>query len=106
MFSAERLAGIQIPLLIWRSELEGGGVDPRNSALVAASLPGKARNPRRAGRSLRFSSALHGRSGRNGDLDETDCYWLFSAYASGRMSGEPERQVSNPRGSGAFCVNV
>jgi predicted dienelactone hydrolase len=27
--------------LIWRSELGGGGVDPRNSALTASSLPGK-----------------------------------------------------------------
>jgi predicted dienelactone hydrolase len=41
MFSPERLAGIQIPLLIWRSELGGGGVDPRNSAITASSLPGK-----------------------------------------------------------------
>jgi predicted dienelactone hydrolase len=41
MFSSEGLAGIQIPLLIWRSELGGGGVDPRNSALTASSLLGK-----------------------------------------------------------------
>jgi predicted dienelactone hydrolase len=41
MFSSEGLAGIEIPLLIWRSELGGGGVDPRNSALTASNLPGK-----------------------------------------------------------------
>ncbi len=41
MFTQEGLAGIQIPLLIWRSELGGGGVDPKNSALTANSLPGK-----------------------------------------------------------------
>jgi predicted dienelactone hydrolase len=40
-FTQEDLAGIQIPLLIWRSELGGGGVDPKNSALTANSLPGK-----------------------------------------------------------------
>jgi predicted dienelactone hydrolase len=40
-FTEEGLAGIQIPLLIWRSELGGGGVDPKNSALTANSLPGK-----------------------------------------------------------------
>lgn len=40
-FTEEGLAGIQIPLLIWRSELGGGGVDPKNSALTASSLPGK-----------------------------------------------------------------
>lgn len=40
-FTPEGLAGIQIPLLIWRSELGGGGVDPKNSALTANSLPGK-----------------------------------------------------------------
>jgi predicted dienelactone hydrolase len=41
MFTQEGLAGIQIPLLIWRSELGGGGVDPKNSALTANSLPSK-----------------------------------------------------------------
>jgi predicted dienelactone hydrolase len=41
MFTQEGLAGIQIPLLIWRSELGGGGVDPKNSALTANRLPGK-----------------------------------------------------------------
>jgi predicted dienelactone hydrolase len=40
-FTEEGLAGVQIPLLIWRSELGGGGVDPKNSALTANSLPGK-----------------------------------------------------------------
>jgi len=40
-FTQEGLAAIQIPLLIWRSELGGGGVDPKNSALTANSLPGK-----------------------------------------------------------------
>lgn len=40
-FTQEGLAGIQIPVLIWRSELGGGGVDPKNSALTASNLPGK-----------------------------------------------------------------
>jgi predicted dienelactone hydrolase len=40
-FTEEGLAGIEIPLLIWRSELGGGGVDPKNSALTANRLPGK-----------------------------------------------------------------
>lgn len=40
-FSSEGLAGIHIPLLIWRSELGGGGVDPKHSALTASRLPGK-----------------------------------------------------------------
>ena len=40
-FTEEGLAGIQIPLLIWRSELGGAGVDPKNSALTANRLPGK-----------------------------------------------------------------
>jgi hypothetical protein len=35
-FTREGLAGIQIPLLIWRSELAGGGVDAKNSALTAS----------------------------------------------------------------------
>jgi predicted dienelactone hydrolase len=41
MFTPEALAAVEIPLLIWRSELGGGGVDPKNSALTANSLPGK-----------------------------------------------------------------
>ncbi len=41
LFTQEGLAAIRIPLLIWRSELGGGGVDPKNSALTARSLPGK-----------------------------------------------------------------
>jgi predicted dienelactone hydrolase len=41
MFTQDGLAGIQIPLAIWRSELGGGGVDPKNSALTANRLPGK-----------------------------------------------------------------
>jgi hypothetical protein len=40
-FPADRWADIKIPLLIWRSEFGGAGVDPKNSALVAESLPGK-----------------------------------------------------------------
>jgi predicted dienelactone hydrolase len=40
-FTEQGLAGVHIPLLIWRSELGGGGVDPKNSALTANSLPGK-----------------------------------------------------------------
>lgn len=41
VFTSERLADVQIPLLIWRSELGGAGVDPKNTALVASWLPGK-----------------------------------------------------------------
>jgi len=41
LFTQEGLAGIQIPLQIWRSELGGGGVDPKNAARTANSLPGK-----------------------------------------------------------------
>jgi predicted dienelactone hydrolase len=40
-FTQEGLAGIQIPLMIWRSEFGGGGVDPKNSALTANRLPGE-----------------------------------------------------------------
>jgi predicted dienelactone hydrolase len=40
-FTSEGLAGIRIPLLIWRSEFGGGGVDPKGSAHTAGSLPGK-----------------------------------------------------------------
>jgi predicted dienelactone hydrolase len=39
--SREGLAEVQIPLLIWRSELGGGNVDPKNTAITANSLPGK-----------------------------------------------------------------
>jgi predicted dienelactone hydrolase len=41
LFTPDGLAGIQIPLQIWRSERGGGGVDPKNSARTADSLPGK-----------------------------------------------------------------
>jgi predicted dienelactone hydrolase len=41
MFPADGLADIHIPMLIWRSELGGGGVEARNSALTASRLPGK-----------------------------------------------------------------
>ena len=41
LFTQEDLAGIRIPLLIWRSEFGGGGVDAKNSALTASRLPGK-----------------------------------------------------------------
>jgi predicted dienelactone hydrolase len=41
MFTQEGLAEIQIPLQIWRSELGGGNVDPKNTALTADRLPGK-----------------------------------------------------------------
>jgi predicted dienelactone hydrolase len=41
MFTPQALAPVRIPLLIWRSELGGGGVDPKNSALTAGNLPGK-----------------------------------------------------------------
>ena len=41
MFSPERLAGVRIPLLIWRSKSGGGGVDPKDVVLTASSLPGK-----------------------------------------------------------------
>jgi predicted dienelactone hydrolase len=41
MFTREGLAGIQIPLQVWRSELGGGNIDPKNSALTASRLPGK-----------------------------------------------------------------
>jgi len=37
----ESLAGIRIPLQVWRSELGGGGVDAGGTARVAASLPGQ-----------------------------------------------------------------
>ncbi|MBA2398732.1 MAG: dienelactone hydrolase family protein [Bradyrhizobium sp.] len=40
-FTPEGLAGIHIPLLIWRSEFGGGGVDAKNSAFTAGKLPGK-----------------------------------------------------------------
>lgn len=41
MFSPERLAGVRIPLQIWRSKSGGGGVDPRDVVLTASGLPGK-----------------------------------------------------------------
>ena len=41
LFTPDGLAGIQIPLQIWRSERGGGGVDAKNSARTADSLPGK-----------------------------------------------------------------
>jgi predicted dienelactone hydrolase len=41
MFTREGLAEVQIPLLVWRSELGGGNVDPKNTAITANSLPGK-----------------------------------------------------------------
>lgn len=41
LFMKDDLAAIRIPLQIWRSELGGGGVDPKNSAITASNLPGK-----------------------------------------------------------------
>jgi predicted dienelactone hydrolase len=41
MFTREGLAEVQIPLLVWRSELGGGNIDPKNTAITANSLPGK-----------------------------------------------------------------
>jgi predicted dienelactone hydrolase len=40
-FTQESLAGIQIPLQVWRSELGGYGVDPGGTARVSNILPGK-----------------------------------------------------------------
>ncbi|WP_245003905.1 hypothetical protein [Bradyrhizobium liaoningense] len=40
-FTSENLAGIKIPLLVWRSELGGGGVDAASVARVISNLPGK-----------------------------------------------------------------
>ena len=40
-FTEEGLAGVHIPLLIWRSKSGGGGVDPKNVVLTASSLPDK-----------------------------------------------------------------
>jgi len=40
-FTQESLAGIQIPLQIWRSELGGYGVDAAGTARVSGILPGK-----------------------------------------------------------------
>jgi predicted dienelactone hydrolase len=40
-FTPESLAGIQIPLQVWRSELGGPGADATGTARVASSLPGK-----------------------------------------------------------------
>jgi predicted dienelactone hydrolase len=39
-FTQANLAGIKIPLQIWRSELGGHGADPGGTARVAAALPG------------------------------------------------------------------
>jgi predicted dienelactone hydrolase len=39
-FTPESLAGIQIPLQVWRSELGGPGADASGTARVANSLPG------------------------------------------------------------------
>jgi predicted dienelactone hydrolase len=39
-FTPEALAGIKIPLQIWRSELGGGGVNATSTALTASHLPG------------------------------------------------------------------
>ena len=59
MFSPERLAGVRIPLLIWRSKSGGGGVDPKDVVLTANSLPGKPEVRCRPGGSLRFPVTLH-----------------------------------------------
>jgi predicted dienelactone hydrolase len=40
-FTPENLAGIEIPLQVWRSELGGPGADATGTARVASSLPGK-----------------------------------------------------------------
>ncbi|QQO12798.1 hydrolase [Bradyrhizobium diazoefficiens] len=40
-FTRENLAGIKIPLMVWRSELGGGGVNAAGVASVTSSLPGK-----------------------------------------------------------------
>jgi predicted dienelactone hydrolase len=40
-FTPEGLSGIQIPLLIWRSELGGYGVGAASTALTASQLPGR-----------------------------------------------------------------
>lgn len=40
-FTPENLAGIKIPLLVWRSELGGGGVNAAGVASVTGSLPGR-----------------------------------------------------------------
>jgi predicted dienelactone hydrolase len=40
LFTQESLAGIKIPVLVWRSELGGGGVDAAGVARVTRSLPG------------------------------------------------------------------
>jgi predicted dienelactone hydrolase len=40
-FTPENLAGIGIPLQVWRSELGGGGVNAAGVAYVTRSLPGK-----------------------------------------------------------------
>jgi predicted dienelactone hydrolase len=40
-FTKESLAGIQIPLQVWRSQFGGHGVDPGGTERVAGILPGK-----------------------------------------------------------------
>lgn len=40
LFTQEHLASIKTPLLVWRSELGGGGVDAAGVARVTRSLPG------------------------------------------------------------------
>jgi predicted dienelactone hydrolase len=40
-FAGGGLAEIRIPLMIWRSEFGGAGVDPKGTAQMANSLPGK-----------------------------------------------------------------
>jgi predicted dienelactone hydrolase len=40
-FTPESLAGIQIPLQVWRSEQGGPGADATGTARVASILPGK-----------------------------------------------------------------
>lgn len=41
VFTQESLAGIQIPLQVWRSQFGGYGVDPAGTERVSSSLPGK-----------------------------------------------------------------
>lgn len=41
VFTQESLAGIQIPLQVWRSQFGGHGVDPAGTERVSNSLPGK-----------------------------------------------------------------
>jgi predicted dienelactone hydrolase len=41
VFTRESLAGIQIPLQVWRSQFGGHGVDPTGTERVSNSLPGR-----------------------------------------------------------------